>query len=195
MSEFKFDPETHIYKLDDREIPSVTQIIKEVFGEREWWSDYYAERGAALHLAVHYLNKGVLDHKSVDKAIRGRLRAYKKFKKETRFIIESSEKSNYSSKYRFAGTTDLILASCAVHIVGDIKSSFDPTVLIQLAGYSILLKEYDYGFYDVKQAVAIILNENGTYKLEWIAKNRMRYWENAFLNTLSVYNLKKHHKI
>lgn len=187
--EFTFDPETHTYRLNGAKLPSVTQIIKEVFGVREWWSDYYADRGTALHLAIHYQNRGVLDVNSIDPAIQGRLDGFNKFLNENIYKVVESEFSGYSKKYRYAGTFDLCLSD---NLLGDIKSSFDPTVFIQLGAYALLSDEYSSKF---NKAVAIILNDNGTYNLKWIKTNEMRYWKTAFLNTLSVYNLKQKHHI
>lgn len=197
MKQFTFDAETHTYKLDGVKLPSVTQIIKEVFGEREWWSDYFAGRGTALHLAVHYLDQGVLDDDSIDDAIRGRLEGYKLFKNETDYMVLRSEVPLFSKKYRYAGTLDLVLREKIrpINILADIKSSFDPTVFIQLGGYSLLAREYDYDWFGIKEAFAIVLNDHGRFQLHWIKKNKLKYWENAFLNVLSVYNLKKKHKI
>jgi len=183
---FTFDPETHIYKLDDREIPSVTQIIKEVFGEREWWSVHSAEVGRALHLAVHYYNTGSLDKSSLDDQIIGRFAGFEKFKIEAPYIIKQSEVVLFSSKYRFAGTLDMVMEN---NIIADVKSSLDRAVYLQLGGYSILLNH-------AKKAFAVVLSKKGTYKLSDIIKGtKIKYWENAFLNCLSVYNLMKRHKI
>jgi len=188
MNKLNFDPEKHEYRLNNKKLPSVTEIIKDVFGFRPWWNDYHAEKGAALHLAINYYNNGVLDWGSVDPEIHGRLLAYKRFLKETSYFIQSDETPKYSDKYLFAGTMDANFNEKNKFIIADYKSSFDPTVYVQLGGYSILEP--------CDKCVAIILKTNGLYDLKWL-KNQyeIKYWQQAFLNSFAVFNLKKEHKI
>ena len=120
---FKFDPETHIYKLNNRILPSVNQIIKAIFGSKFWYDPWYAERGKAIHLAVHYLANNKLNRDSLDYDIIPRIQAFEKFIAETGFEIIDSEVLLFSRLYRFAGQPDLILKDNNDLIIVHVKSS------------------------------------------------------------------------
>ena len=52
-----FDAATHIYTVDGRRLPNVTGVLKEVFGERPWWTEEARQRGQMIHLAVEIIAK------------------------------------------------------------------------------------------------------------------------------------------
>jgi len=183
MEDFTFDNCNHIYRLKDRIIPGVTTVLQDNFGTRSYWSEWYANRGKATHLAIHYMIQDRLDWNTVDERIKPRIEAFKKCIKENDFKIEKSEIKLCSKRYRFAGTLDLILAG---GILADIKSSIEPTVDLQLAAYSLLWEENNKT--KIKKACAIELKEDGNYKLKWISD--IKKCQRIFLATLTVANWK-----
>lgn len=189
MPKFEFIEDVHTYLLDSRPIPSVTQILASVFGNQFWYDDWYANRGTALHLAIQYLNRGTLDINSVDPEIMGRLNAYERFLKETGLKIIDSEKSLYSTKYRYAGTIDLIMSGHNnQYIIGDIKSSVEPKADLQVAGYSLLYTEKP-----IKKLCSIELKSNGSYAMRWV--DNIKLAQRTFLACLTVYNFKIKNKV
>ena len=73
------DPITHVYTLNGRVVPGVTEIVRATV---PGWqaSEWYLQRGRALHKAVELWNKGTLDEATVAPEIEGRFRAWKLFR-------------------------------------------------------------------------------------------------------------------
>lgn len=183
MNDFTFDDPSHTYRLKGRIIPGVTEVLQDNFGTRPYWTPRKAEEGKALHLAIHYLVQNRLNWNTVDESIKQRIKAFQKYMKEINPKIEKSEIKLCSNRYRFAGTMDLILEG---GILGDIKSSVEPTVDLQLAAYSLLWEENNKT--KIKKACAIELKEDGNYKLKWIKD--IKKLQRIFLATLTVANWK-----
>jgi len=188
MKRLDFDEESHVYSVDGVKLPNVTSIIKGVFGSRSWWTDRSAEKGRALHLACHYEILGRLDSSTLDPAIQGRFSAFLDFREKTSYEYVGTEERYYSPKYWFAGTVDIETQTGIM----DIKSSLDPAAYLQLGAYTILRPS--------REAQIIELKENGSWKLHSLKtkstwKASLRYWQTAFLNVLSVYNLMIRHKL
>lgn len=103
------DEETHIYtNKRGVVVPSVTQIINAAFPyeDKSGNGEYYRDRGRAVHLAIHYIEKGTLDPASVAKDIWPYISGYFKFKKQFKHKILASEERVYHKKYRYCGTLD-----------------------------------------------------------------------------------------
>lgn len=187
MSDFRLI-EGHIYKYGDRTIPGVTATLEANFGNRPYWSEWHAERGKAVHLAIHYLVNNSLNWDSVDERIRPRIEAFQKMLNETGFRVIDSEIKLFSRKYQFAGTIDLELADREDNwILADIKSSIEPTVELQLAAYSLLWEE-NYKT-KVKKAAAIELKDNGDYNMKWF--NDLKRAQRIFLANLTIANWRR----
>jgi hypothetical protein len=187
----KFDENTHTYSINDRIVPSVTQVLTDVFGKRFWYDEWYAQRGRANHAMISYYVQGCLDFNSISDEIKGYLDAFIKFLNETEFKPVKSEENLFSTVYNFAGTPDLLLSDPTGHLIlADIKSSIEPIVKLQLAGYDILYNEIKI---KPKRHCAIELGIDGKYKIHWISDiQRMR---NVFMSCLSIYNFKVSNKL
>lgn len=179
--------EHHVYRLGERIIPSVTQIIGAVLRPQFYGAtDWHMERGTALHAAINLDADKLLDRDSIDPAIAGRFSAYEKFMHDSHAKAEASEIMLYSERYCFAGTIDRINRYTAGALgVTDWKSSASPTDELQVGGYSILCKEagddLDEDFFSV-----VTLNDDGTYRVNWI--RNIKRAERRFLACLTVYN-------
>jgi hypothetical protein len=106
-----FEAEWHIYYLPDcvSRLHSVTEILTaEGFIDTTWFNDYVRERGSNIHLACHLDDIGDLDEDTVGEVERPYLEAYRKFKRESGFVVEESEVPKANLQYRFAGTPDKI---------------------------------------------------------------------------------------
>ncbi len=190
MSDFTFDEKDHIYRLDGRILPGVTKTLEHNFGTRPYWSEWHAERGKAMHLAIHYMAENRLDWNTVDDRIKSRLSAFQKFLDETGYVIRYSEIKLFSRRYRFAGTLDLILEGDQGLLLADIKSSIEPTVDLQLGGYSLLWDESTtyLPLPKIKRALAIELKEDGNYNLKWVKD--LKRSKRIFPSFLTVANWK-----
>lgn len=158
-----FDPETHIYKLDGKIIPGVTQIISELLPIQYKSDDWYLTRGRAVHQAAAFIAKGIeFDYED---RIAGQVAAIRKFFDEVKPDVKFVEEVVSSRLYRFAGTLDLAadLRSLRYQFrdaLIDYKSSMsiDRTGL-QLAAYSLcMVNPILWGF-------CVEINENGKYKM------------------------------
>lgn len=187
----KFDENTHTYTINDRPVPSVTQVLTEIFGKRFWYDDWYAQRGRANHAMISYYIKGCLDFDSVSEQIKGYLDAFIKFLNETGFTTIKSETSLFSTVYNFGGTPDLLLSDPSGQLIlADIKSSVEQIVKLQLAGYDILYNEIKI---KPKRHCAIELSTDGKYKIHWF--NDIPRMKNVFMSCLSIYNFKMQNKL
>lgn len=188
----EFDEKVHEYKLNGFRVPSVTQIIGTIFGSKPWFTDYYAQRGSALHKAIEYYNQDELDEESVDERVTPKLNAYKRFYNDfkTSVAVVKAEQFYISKKYRFGGKLDVILSELDDSLIlADYKSSFDFSVFLQLAAYRILIKENTN--LKISKSLVIILNDDESYKLKWIQKKDFFKHEQIFLSCLNIYNFIK----
>lgn len=104
-----FDPDGHIYTHNGLSLPSVTGILKaEGFIETAFYDEWSRDRGTAVHVATAYDDAGELDEDSLDPVIDPYVEAWRRFKRESGFIVEASELSMRSSVYHFAGTIDTV---------------------------------------------------------------------------------------
>ena len=188
-----FDEAAHKYTLAGRVIPSVTQIIGNVFPRQYSPGDYYLQRGSALHKAIQFLAMGRLDFNSVDASYRPKLEAYEKAVAELDINILYSEKRLASHTLLFAGTIDAYATCCNIPTLIDYKSSIEPTVLLQLSAYWYLLKEC--GWELPAKALALELKDDGNYKCHWYTKREMQLGWQTFLAALTVHNFMQKHNL
>lgn len=180
--------ERHIYRIGERVIPSVTQIINAVvrpqyFGATEW----HIDRGTALHAAIKLDTDGTLDESSLDPAIEGRFRAYRQFLAENHAEIIESEVMLSSRRYGFAGTVDAFMGY-AIGKAGivDWKGSLSPSSDLQIAAYNLLAKEHGINNMDDDYHCAVELHDDGSYRTRFITD--IRRAERVFLSMLTSYN-------
>lgn len=190
---FTFDPELHVYQIDGRTVPSVTEIIGTVLPgwQAESW---YLGRGRALHAACDLDDRGCLDWDSVAREIEGRVLAWRKFRRECPVSLVESEHPLASARHRYAGTFDRIFDFAGKLVVCDLKSTCEPQVRLQLGAYSLLIQERD-PRQKIVQAVAVELRESEEYRTLWINERELRRAESQFLATLSVFNFMRQHNL
>lgn len=166
--ELRFVPEEHRYFLGDKELPSVSRILKAVFPkEFERVIDpWYAERGTAVHEATRLHDQGVLDETTVDQEVMPYLSAYRKFLSETGFKPIHIESSLSSEIHGFAGTPDRVGDLNGRRVLIDLKSGGPQWWhKYQLAGYAVLCQEV-YREEHIEDRFGLYLKSNGTYKLK-----------------------------
>lgn len=102
-----FNEADHSYFLDGVRVPSVTGILKaEGFIDDRFFDEWSRDRGSMVHLATHYDDLGELDEDSLDPVIVPYVEAWRRFKRESGFIVEASETGLASRVHRYAGTLD-----------------------------------------------------------------------------------------
>lgn len=146
----RFEPEGHKYFWGDKEVPSVSQILKKIGITRDYdrVDEYYRQRGTYVHQAIQFHVEHKLDEESVDKEnILPYLRAFQAFESEAGYMVKKSEVPLYSEEYGFAGTIDQISEFEDSGYVGegiaDLKATAnsDKAADLQLCLYAVLYHE------------------------------------------------------
>lgn len=138
-----FDPAAHVYTLNGRRVPSVTQILDPLnVLDGIPWSVLEAARvfGNYVHAACHLYNLGTLDWDSMDDVLASYVRGYVRFLTDSGFVVIASEERVASVKIQYAGTLDLrgvMPGKRPRRIIADIKSTatLPRTVGPQTAAY------------------------------------------------------------
>jgi hypothetical protein len=158
-SNFNFDEVNHIYRLNNRTIPSVTQVLQaEGITDYSYADESDREFGKAGHKVTELWDKGKLDIKTISEPLIPCLEAWKKFLKDFEVTIfpGAIEKPIYSSRYLFGTTPDRVgLVNDKVTVI---ELKFSKTIQrstgIQLAAQAIAATEH-YG--KVRQRMAVPL--------------------------------------
>lgn len=188
----QFDAESHTYRLNGRVLPSVTQVISAVLPTWQA-SEYYLQRGSAVHLACRYLDEGRLEWGSVDESIRGRVDAWRAFREWYGGVVESCELSLAHDLYQFAGTLDRAFVKDGSPVIVDIKSALTPQVAVQLGGYALLYERREGLLVDC--CMAVELRDAGRFKAFWLRGRDLKDAKQTFLGALTVFNFCKKHKL
>ena len=147
--DFTFDRERHLYLVDGRPVPSVTQVLHSA----RLAADYsmvppdVLERkriiGEYVHKATQYLDEGCLDLETVDPELQPYLAAYQRFLKESGFrpqLIEHRLVSRVGGML-CGGTVDRVGSMNGRAWLIDLKcvDRLYPGFALQTAGYELLL--------------------------------------------------------
>ena len=104
-----FTEEGHRYTLNGERLASVTGILAaEGFIDTAFYTEYGRQRGSFVHLARHYDDIGCLDESTIDPEIAPYLEAWRRFKRESGFVVCQSEIPLANLTYRYAGKPDVI---------------------------------------------------------------------------------------
>lgn len=136
----QFDEQTHTYTHGGVRVPSVTQILKPLYGDLRFVKqdllDYKSELGVAVHKAVELHVLGRLDYKSLVSPVSEYFAGYMKFERDTGFIGTATEVKVFSP-LGYAGTLDLAgeLESGSALIDLKCTAQLSPVVALQTAAY------------------------------------------------------------
>jgi len=187
LSDFTFDEENHVGRLDGQLVKSTTTILKEEgFVDTTWFTEYGRQKGSHAHKAILLDYENDLDESTVDEAIKGRLEAARKFRKETGLEILEMETRYFHPVWMYTGKPDLICKLFGKLAVVDYKPwTIQWWVKYQLAAYALMLSESPFARF------ALRLGDDGRYRLE-------QYKDRADLNhwiaIATVNRLKTLHK-
>lgn len=141
LPELSLDEETHTYRLGDKIIPSVSEIMRpltqpELDKAPRWRLENARDRGVAVHKAIQeYILFGIISEEWEDY-----VQQFIKFLRENRLQVVWSEKALTDGEY--AGTLDLLLKTPEnALLLVDIKITYaiKKTVPCQLCAYDRLL--------------------------------------------------------
>ncbi len=137
---FIFDPVEHTYKLDGVRLPSVTQVIDSAgrIGGKKFFSEFYSERGRAIHEAIRLDILDDLVFDSLHPEVKPFFDRWLEFKRDSNFkpFPDYCERPTYHPAYLYAGTPDLVGVINHRITVIDIKNGECPTARYQLAAYA-----------------------------------------------------------
>lgn len=166
-----FDGATHAYTVNNRRLPSVTQVMDSTVtnyaGIPPAVLEYKSELGRAVHVACELYDNDDLDESTIDPLVLPYLNAWKQFISETGFVVQENELPLHSDKYRYAGTLDKFGELGGDFALVDLKTVtvLSPATGIQLAGYEQLLREH----FKLRHSVpryAVQLRPDGTYRMQ-----------------------------
>lgn len=183
-----FDEEKHVYSLEGRILPSVTQILNSegIIEKPSQGMRWYMLRGQYLHQAIRlYLDRN-LDEDSLDPQIN--IEGFKKFVKESNIEIVGYEQPFYHPQYLYAGTPDMWGKMNGKRFLLDVKTgAYQRWHALQLVAYEKMLQANGI---DVDECGNLYLQGGDGYSLKTISQvERIRNWE-IFKAILTIYNWK-----
>jgi hypothetical protein len=172
--DFSFDAERHLYLVQGRPVPSVTQVLHSagLSADYSMVAPEVLERkrtiGEYVHKATQYLDEGCLDLETVDPEIQGYLAAYQQFVRDWGFRPHLIE-------HRLVGRINGMLCGGTIDRAGpmagklwiiDLKciERLYPAFALQTAGYELLLPKPVVPPFKYTRAV-LQLKRDGSYKL------------------------------
>ncbi|MGH9350596.1 MAG: hypothetical protein ACRD2G_00255 [Terriglobia bacterium] len=172
--DFRFDPDRHLYLVNDRVVPSVTQVLHAagLSADYSTVAPEVLERkriiGEYVHKATQYLDEGSLDVASIDPEIQPHLAAYEQFIKDSGFrsrLVEHRLVGNINGML-CGGTVDREGTMAGKLWIIDFKciERLYASFALQTAGYELLLSKPVAPPFRYTRAV-LQLKPNGSYKL------------------------------
>lgn len=134
-----FDPRSHVYKVDGRCVPSVTQVIKRAgLMNDEWYNEEACQRGKYVAEATQLMDLGTLDEDTLDPLLRPYLDAWEAFLTDSRCEVIAIEHTVFNPTYHYAGTIDRWVSWNGKETIIDIKTG-QPEAWhgLQTAGYAL----------------------------------------------------------
>lgn len=179
----EFNTEKHIYKIDNRIIPSVSEILKPLSSLLydtilDSILENAKKRGSEIHKAIELYNKYKFDN--IREEYKLYFDAYKKWY-ENRIIKNiECEVQSYNKTFNYAGTCDMILNN---HTLIDIKTTSELDlnyVSVQCSAYKASLNSQGY---KITNMYVLWLKKDGTFSYIRLEDNL-----NIFLSCLIIYN-------
>ena len=141
MSLIQFDEEKHEYRVNGQRLPSVTEILRPLYGDLRFVAkdllEYKGELGKAVHRAVELHVLGALEYSSLVSPVAEYFEQYLIFEADTGFEPIATE-VRVSSPLGYAGTLDLLGMLNDKMALVDLKTTaaLSPAVALQTAAYA-----------------------------------------------------------
>lgn len=190
-----FDATTHTYRLGERVLPSVTQILRDagvVDFSAPWFTPEVLERGSFVHQAIALDVEGALDEDTLDPALAPYLAGWRLFLAETGYEVERWETPVVDPVLGYAGTLDGILRGRDAgprRLLIDIKRGFYPSAGPQTAAYKRLALKF-YRELVVFDRAVVELPGDGRYRFHRLTDPAD---EGLFLAALRIVNWRRAH--
>lgn len=179
-----FEEVGHVYTREGAELTPVTSIVNAAIPDvkrvRRFWTERHRRRGQVAHACTALDDLGRLDDASVAPAARGRVEAWRAFRRDydRRFKVGLVEQRLWSAG-GIGGTTDRVALWDGFLAIADLKGYVDPPyVRLQTAGYATLFHERTRLLPRVRLAIG--LADDGTYDLHvwddarvWVADRQV----------------------
>jgi len=192
-----FEPELHVYRLGDRVLPSVTQILAAAGisdFSAPWFTDAVKDRGTFIHAAIALDNEGDLDDETLDDALVPYVEGWRRYRLESECEIEHWEVPVCDPVLGYAGTLDGIVRTVdergrETRTILDVKRALYPSAGPQVAAYRRCAAAL-YGRPVLFKRAVLELPGDGSYKLHPLT-NEMD--ETVFLAALRVLHFRRMH--
>jgi len=161
VSSLNFCPEKHTYTLGDREIPSVTQILKALgLIDDRHFTEEARLRGQAVHSAIHYWVEDDLDESTLDPKIVPYVDAFREWASLVGLEVFQAEMRVHHLGLGYAGTLDLFGKVQGERSIIEVKTgSMPPWGYLQVAAYALCFDGV------LPQRFVLQLKGNGRHKL------------------------------
>jgi hypothetical protein len=181
----RFDEAEHRYYLGNRELPSVTGILKAAgLVDDRFYTEESRLRGTYVHTACCLLDEDDLEIESLDEVLRPYVEAYAAFKSVARPTWQFVEHRVCDDVHGYAGTLDRAGIVNGKPLLIDIKTgTVPPWVALQTAAYRRCLP----GGHTYRRA-ALHLKADATFNLIELPD---RHDEAVFLGALGVVQWKQ----
>lgn len=196
LPELTFDDESHIYRLDGNDIPSVSRIMEPLkdanyAGISEKTLQHAADKGSSVHNSIeNFVKFGIED---VAPEHRMYFNAFLDWWEEAKPIVVGSEIRIYHKILRYGGTIDLLCYIDGKLTLIDFKTTYtisDMSCGVQLEAYAQALASHGI---IVEQKRILHLKKDGNYKLRPYPANDSQRWR-VFGALKCVYDYIKSYK-
>jgi len=184
-ADFTFDKDNHLFIVDGRVWPSITQILSaEGFINGQWFTEYSRNRGSYIHQIVHWHIIDELDTDSIDPTLKPYYDAWLAFERDVGFVSIEVEQPRINHVYQFGGIPDHVALLNGKESIIDVKSGVDiPATALQTAAQEILIGK-------LLPRYSLQLKADGKYSLKHHTDRQDR---KIFLSALACYNWRKNH--
>lgn len=168
MSDLVFVEQSHIYMVDGRKVPCVSDLCRflsrEVYKEAPPWRlELAAARGTAVHKATEQLDAH--QKAAIEEEFAPYLQAYANFIQEHQPQWQLTEQSLYHSQDDYAGTIDRYGLLDAKRTLLDIKTTATVQKPLCAASLNLYRRLLEHNGYTLDQLVILHLKKDGRYKL------------------------------
>jgi len=189
-----FDDSSHTYTLDGAVLPSVTQVLNDIFYTpgAEWFTEEARLRGSYVHAAIALDHEGALDDDTLDPALAPYVAAWRAFKRESDFRPLAWEQAVCDPARGYAGTYDVIGQMGDNPLVPPVLIDYKtgtppPYAALQTGAYARIAKS---DRWPTLRRAELWLRPDGTYRF---TLHTDRADERVFLSALEVFSWKKAH--
>lgn len=185
--QLEFEKASHVYRLDGRVVPSVTQILQPLNDfsmVNPGVLEAAREFGNHVHQACHLDDMEMLDWSELDPALVPYVTAWRAFLTDSGAVVIASEQPLAHSTLGYAGTPDRVLSWKKSIVIPDLKATalVPRSVGPQTAGYAAAYKSQHGG--REPERLCVQLRANGTYSSH--RRREPTDWS-VFLSCLNVW--------